>query len=748
VAFDDDSRGGKKHEHGGKAFDKVRAARGDKSEREYFSTHNSAEEDELVGRIEMAQTYAEGGTRTKVERDWDDEYKIFQGGGKQWETSKGPRSTEGRKRNFNSEDNLVFPMVLNMTAALTSSVPEFDIQGVEPEDGIAAGALNDLLAYLLDKNGFKSQWKKIVLQGIQYGPFIGYVPWDNNWIGGAGPDRWIGEVRIQAMKKSQFYPDPAILDLEERLQECSFINIKERKKLAWFAEQWEERGKYVIEDMLDLEKGMGNEGADPKQATLITHFHKGVPAFVPDEWKKEFKRRAEEAEADNLPYKAQEWRDMADGILTGVHCAYKAGGVLLDYVPYVYEDGLYPFIFKVLHADEKQPWGMGEIRNVVIPQILHNKADEIELGAMLSTGLGGGFYQRGALSASQRDELVENQAKPNMYIEVNDINGLQPRPVTQIPSYFTQYKEYKREMIDATSQNTDIQRGISPGANVPYASIQELGERGDRLTKLKLAVLEDFLIEMAKMVISRIAQFYTEDRTYRVLGNRQLANAKDQAYAKLLEIANMPQGTDPYQQLQAIMQLLMQVKTKKDAPKSATFNRRLLVRTWTRSYETGEDGEYVTDGLGNRIPKLEEFIPEFDIKVKVRDEKPTDRNYYTNLATNLIGAGFIGLQAYWKTIDTGKFPPIEEIVAEVQQMRQAQAQAEQQAQQTQQQAEQALQQAKDQASLQKIAAQNQSMEKQVAMSAQAKMMAQQSKDRTTKEMGAISLAERMAQRGQ
>ena len=93
---------------------------------------------------------------------------------------------------------------------------------------------------------------------------------------------------------------------------------------------------------------------------------------------------------------------MANGILKGVHCAYKAGNVLLDYVPYIYDDGLYPFVYKVLYTDEQQPWGMGEIRNVVKPQILYNKADEIELGAMLGQGLGGYLYNKGAISATQK----------------------------------------------------------------------------------------------------------------------------------------------------------------------------------------------------------------------------------------------------------------------------------------------------------------------------------------------------------
>lgn len=680
------------------------------------SPYNSKEENELVCTIDNAQTYAEGGNRKEIETHWEDEYKIYQGGGKQWDTSKGRRNERGRKRNFNSEDNLVFPMIENMLAAMTSSTPVFEISGMEAEDDNAADILNDLVPFILARNNFRDQWKDIVRQGLQYGPFIAYIPWDQHWIGGTGPNRWVGEIRIWWQKKSEFYPDPAILDLKRRLQECSFINLKHRKKIQWFKETWPEKGQHVIEDALDIPKGQEDEGTDPQQATLITHFHKGVPYFVPKEWKDRFLEKAREAEKEShLPYYAKDLRDMAAGTLKGVHCAYKAGTILLDYVPYIYDDGLYPFVYKVLYADEQQPWGMGEERNVVIPQILHNKADEIELGAMLGQGLGGGFYEKGSLSITQKDELLDNIAKPNSWHEVNSKNGIMEKKAVQVPANISMYKEYKRQMIDVTSQNTDIQKGISPGANVPYSTIAELGARGDIRTKAKVEILEDFLIEMLRMIISRIAQFYTEDRTYRILGDRQLKNVKDEAFKTLQKIALMPPGTDPIMQIQACIDLLNFVKQQSQRPRTGTFNRKMLIRTWARETEVAYD----ESGKEIKQPLMEEFIPEFDLKVKVQDERPTDRNYWTNLAMSLLGKA-LGPKSFWKIIDEGKMPKVEDILAELDEMQQAQAQAAQQAMAAQTQTEQAEKQADREIGLVKQHLTNQSQERMTAVAAAAK----------------------------
>jgi hypothetical protein len=110
----------------------------------------------------------------------------------------------------------------------------------------------------------------------------------------------------------------------------------------------------------------------------------------------------------------------------------------------------------------------------------------------------------------------------------------------------------------------------------------------------------------------------------------------------------------------------MYIKTEQQKPRTATVSRQMLVRTWDR--DTDQDG----------TPMVEEFIPEFDIKVKVRNEKPTDRNYYTTMAASLLGKA-MGLKSFWRTIDEGKFPPIDEIIDEFEEVQKAQSQAQSQA---------------------------------------------------------------------
>jgi hypothetical protein len=98
----------------------------------------------------------------------------------------------------------------------------------------------------------------------------------------------------------------------------------------------------------------------------------------------------------------------------------------------------------------------------------------------------------------------------------------------------------------------------------------------------------------------------------------------------------------------------------------------MLVKTFAReTIEDPETGEVIEK-------KMEEFIPEFDIKVKIAEDKPTDRNYWTNVVMEARAAGLVGPASYWETIIEGKLPNKDVIMEELEKMQQAQLQSQSQ----------------------------------------------------------------------
>lgn len=220
-----------------------------------------------------------------IEDIWEDEYKLFKGGGLQWSTNIAYRTKASRKTRPNSEDNFIFNTVMIQHANITANVPEVSIGGNESGDKETAKKLSDMLKFNDKRNNFREMWKKLVLDYIAFGPCIAKVEWDNNWMGGMGPQRWIGECKMSRVDRREFYPDPAIINLEERMQECSYIVHKFRKKLSDIKRMFPEVGGYITEEANEDE--YQNEGGDPQQAYLIEYWHKGFPDHVTPERAKE-----------------------------------------------------------------------------------------------------------------------------------------------------------------------------------------------------------------------------------------------------------------------------------------------------------------------------------------------------------------------------------------------------------------------------------------------------------------------------
>jgi len=542
-----------------------------------------------------------------IEDNWKDEEKIYKGGGLQWCTDFAYRSKRMRKIRPNSEDNFVFNAVQIQMSNITSTTPEIKITGTKNEHEVQAHKIQCASRYNDEKNNFDLLWRRSVLDFLKYGPAIMKVSWDSEKYGGRGPDRWIGDVAVEKVRKEDFLPDPAILDLELDMDSCSFIIQRYRKKLSYIHDRWEEYGKHVGTDTnTDIDV---NEGFNPQMTYVYEYWHRGFPEYMPKGRKKELEQRAIDLEEKGYIYKAKDILDMSKGDIDGVHVAYYADGVLLEYVPYVYDHGKYPFAFSTRYDDEISQWGFGEIRNIKIPQVLHNKADEVEMEAMSRQGLGGFWYRRGSISPKQLEKIKEDNGKGGMFFEVNDTNGILPREGVQVPPSITNYKEHKQRMVETVSQVTAIQQGISPSASMPFKSLAELGARTDVRMRSAAEKLKYLLIKVNMIRIDLFEQFYTEERYYRLKG---------------------PDG-----------------KIVEDG----TISNQMMYDVWIR--------ETKTDELGNTINLEEHFIPDFDIEVDVISKKPTDRNFYANIAFTMFDRGAITKEDLWKTVDEGRLPDLD-----------------------------------------------------------------------------------------
>jgi hypothetical protein len=255
--------------------------------------------------------------------------------------------------------------------------------------------------------------------------------------------------------------------------------------------------------------------------------------------------------------------------------------------------------------------------------LLHNKADEIEIEAMVKEGLGGGYYQEGAITRRQLDNIIDNGAKSGMWFNVQDINSIKERTGVKVPPSITNYKEHKQRMVETVSVNPSVAQGQMPSANAPFKALNMLSNKVDIKTNSAALKLKDLLVQINKLRIDLFAQFYTEERYYRYTDSQH----------------NMHEGT---------------------------FRNDEMFDVWSREVVQQEQIDPMTGQPMIVSKELQEYyVPDFDIEVTILPKKPDDRDYYTNLAFHLHELGVLTERHLLYTLEEGRLPDMEEILQDM-----------------------------------------------------------------------------------
>lgn len=573
-------------------------------------------EDGLVGKIQQDIEDSIEHKSTKA-TEWEDERKCYVGD--QWNLSFMKQKKDRRTKRPSSTDNIIFPAVDYKKYVLTANTPDTVVRVLTP-DILDDGELDDkskmltnTVESILYRNRYEMTWTRVILQGLMHGPLIGRVAWDGDRVGGAGEDRYIGEVDVDYLKKEDFFADPSVDDWERNLQDCSFVIERQTKDLSWFKKKYKDKA-HLVQPNEDIKEGRRNED----NTYLYLYYHKGTPKEIPSKWKEIFNNRKERA--DN-PLSEKKYEGYSKGEFEGVHLAVYTDNVLLEYIPYIYEDGLYPFSYKVIHVDEHNQWGFGEIKNMIQPQVLLNLVDEMEAEAYSKQGLGGYMYQKGALNPQQKKALQENSHKGGSITEVDWLQGIKEQKGPGVPNSIFNYKSYKYNMAGEIGGYTNIQKGETK-SGTPWKAIKDLGARADTRTVGLINKASMFHREIVELIISRIKEFYTGRRAF--------------------------------------------IGFENNVPFKMEFEPGYIKEQWKREISNEE---------GMKEEVIEDYYPEMDIRVNIVDAKPTEREYYINLANMMHDRGLIDRQSYLETIESGKLPQKEIILQRLNELEQQQMEA-------------------------------------------------------------------------
>ena len=215
-------------------------------------------------------------------------------------------------------------------------------------------------------------------------------------------------------------------------------------------------------------------------------------------------------------------------------------------------------------------------------------------------------------------------------------------------------------MLESIIGRFDISQGRTPGSVTAFKAIAELSARAQVRLRIKDKAIQSSYEEGGMFVNRLIEKFYDERRKFRIMGkgegeDKQKYQYKEFDRENMLKVYDTTNGTvAPYSQSEQQMPAMGMIKQLK------------------QQYEAGMIPEEQFIAMANelQIENYEIYFPEFDCYCKTSSVTPSDRFYYIEVAKELLTSQIIPPKIFLEVLDTGKFPPMEEILAELDKMNQ------------------------------------------------------------------------------
>lgn len=378
----------------------------------------------------------------------------------------------------------LFSAIENVHSEIMDNYPEALLLPCTTDDEKLAHILQTIVNTTLDRRSFTSKYRHEMLRLLKHGACCFSVIWNSSLYGG------YGDIDVIPWDIRCFLWDP------------SYDNIQDGKSVF----------KFSFHD----------------RSWFKEHYPNKYERINSCGWRSEIKRYNDDMES-NSPTDdimlMERWYKKYDPE-TGryiLQMAKIAGGVVLEWSENdpvmrkngVYSDGLYPFVVIPLYELEDMPVGMGMIDVFRSEQEYIDMLDRIILkNAMMSGKL---RLLKDTRCNIPKEKLADwdEDVLEGSDISERSIRWFQPAPLAPM---IHDHLEYKISMLKKDSGQTELARGESASSVTAASAILALQNAASKRTRNIVGRIYDRYTEIVRMILSRIAQFYDDTRTVRVVG--------------------------------------------------------------------------------------------------------------------------------------------------------------------------------------------------------------------------------------
>ena len=231
-------------------------------------------------------------------------------------------------------------------------------------------------------------------------------------------------------------------------------------------------------------------------------------------------------------------------------------GIILSDKKNPYKDGKFPFVLMKNYDVPFKFWGVGEVEQILSPQIYVNELTNQIIDNAKNTANMQWIIDKNA--GIGQGKLTN---RPGLVIRKNPGAEVRRDTPPPMPTYVREQIDVLKADIQDISGVLDSLKGEKQTGVVAASAILALQEASQSRIRLKIKIMESNLTELANMVYSRMQQFWKLDRWVRVTdieGNPSFKEIGQQVLANDYDLKVMAGSTMPVNK-NAMMDLMIRL---------------------------------------------------------------------------------------------------------------------------------------------------------------------------------------------
>jgi len=500
--------------------------------------------------------------RDKYDVKWMDFYRMFRG--KQWKE-------ERPAYRHAAVMNIVWRAIQSQVPIQTDSLPKFEFLPQNPEDREIAEILNQICESDWTKHNWLMQLTETIYDANIYGTGFGAWTWDEKY------DYGMGGICHESWDPIHCFPDPDARDVNGK--RTGFFIHAEPIAVEKLKSEYPEHAAFIKPDAIDLiEDGDKTDIHKDRYKSPVDNL--SIVAGSPEQddsanpralkitcWYFDPSIEEVEEEEDHEIEQINPTTGAPEKVMSKRSVFVKkkkypngrkivvVNNIPVEDGPIEYDDGKIPAARLLNYVLPREFWGVGEVEQIEGPQTIYNKLYSYVLDVL--TLMGNPIWVISKDSGIDTDNVFN---RPGLILEPANAQSIVRREEgVQLQPYVMQILDRVKSEIDDIAGSEDVSRGVKPEGVTAAKAIEALQDTAQTRLRQKARFLDAYLQESGQLYLSRVFQFVTVPRVYRLTNNENsqkyfkfhVEHAQDEMgnpvkIAKVRDYVEQPDGTMAY----------------------------------------------------------------------------------------------------------------------------------------------------------------------------------------------------------